>query len=223
MNDFKKYSLQKITRRIARKGSSLQKRALKFCNEIGLFTKPAFIQEIFFVGPLILDLCSWGCKEIEIIYKVNEEDKLRTLNFLDLKYSSLSNYKHTVYANGDTVITFYYDDWKVILHITNQETNFKKILFAREYLIDNLSPDDRSNIVAMCRASVPLGYAIKNSIIARYGIDHVLTRLSEVQVHDTRYDSLLPLYQFMVVSGLVLESLWNRTENNWMIKKSEAV
>lgn len=217
--DFKKYSLQKLTRRITRKGSVLQKRALKFCNEVGLFHKPSFIQDIYFTGPLILDLCSWGCKEIELIYKTDEAEKLRTLNFLDLKYSFLANYKHTMYTNGDTVITFFYEDWKVILHVTSEETNFKKLLFAREYLIDNLSPDDRSSIVSMYRANVPLGYAIKNAVISRYGMDHVLTRLSEVQTKDTRYDMLTPLYQFIVISGLVLDSLWNRTENTWMIKK----
>ena len=219
MNDFKKYSFQKLSRRINRKGSSLQKRALKFCNDIGLFTKPDFVQEIFFVGPLILDLCSWGYKEIELIYKTTKENRLRVLNFLDLKYSFLSNYKHTLYNNGDTIVTFYYEDWKVILHVTTQDTNFRKILFAREYLIDNLSPEDRSNIVAMCRLNVPLGYAIRNAVITRYGIDHVLTRLSELQTQDVRYDILIPLYQFIVISGLVLESVWNRANNNWILKK----
>lgn len=222
MHNFKKYSLQKITRRITRKGSTLQKRALKFCNNVGLFSKPSFIQEISVVGPMVLDLCSWGHKEIELVYLVTEENKLRTINFLDLKYSFLSNYKHTVYTNHDTVITFFYEDWKIVLHVTSHDTNFKKILFAREYLIDNLSPDDRTSVVSMCRASVPLGYAIKNAVIARYGIDHVLTRLSEVQVQDTRYDMLLPLYQFIMTSGVVLESVWDRSKNDWMLKKEDS-
>jgi len=219
MHSFNKYSLQKIVRRLNRYGSALQKRAIKLCDKLDLFAKTSFIEEIVFLGPSLMDLCSWGCKEIEIVYKTSEIDKLRVLNFLDLKYSFLPNYRHTIYKNGDTIINFFYEDWNIILHVTSSEYNFKKIAFTRDYLIDNLSPNDRSYIVSMCRSNVPLGHAIKNAVVNRYGTDHVLVRLSDTQLRDVRYDYLTPVYQFMVISGLVLESYWNLEKQNWMLKK----
>lgn len=217
MKDFKKYSIKRLVNKINRDGSVLQKRAIRVCKNLDLLNKPEFADDLLLVGSVVLDLCSWGFKEIEFVYITSHAENL--ISLLDSKYGTYANYKHTIYNNGDTIITFFYDDWKIILQVTETKLNLKKLLFTREYLIDNLAPNDRGQIVDLCRAGTPIGVAIKNSIKITFGEDHALSRLSALQLNDIRYDVLSPVFQFILISGIIIEQLWNAENQNWMLCK----
>lgn len=196
----------------------MQKYALSLCTELDLFSYN--VEDVVLTGPMVLDLCQWGFKEIEIVYKISGNDLSKFLKKIYLNLGNRSGYKHVMYMTGDIAIQFYYKDWEFTLWVTTSKYNYRKILFSREYLIENLAPEGRELIVSLCKSNTPLGMAIKSAITSKYGMDHALTRLSDFQVGDIRYDSLKPTYKLIpFVSGLAIYE-WENENQTWRALKT---
>lgn len=218
MHDYKKYTLPKLINKIIRRGSTLQKRGVKVCSELGLFSRPSGVCNIDLVGPIVFDLCSWGYKELELIYHIDSDFRLDIIESVSDKYHNLPNYKHFIYDNDDTIINFYYEDWSIYVYLTDTDYEFRRTSFFRDYLIDSFSPEDRSLLVSLTRTGMSFGQAIKYVIKFKRGENDTLVRLADLQIEDFRHDTMIPYSKLILVSGMILESFWNRDKKNWMLK-----